>query len=153
MVFKVWLAVTLVFVIVLLVFRVYRADVIAKAMFALWYGMAIATLWVIWFLASQGQEGLALFAVVNVLIVCAFVVLGRIYRADLTSNILAALLVLLLDGVDLWCAWRIHDPMAAMDEALAILRLLLLIGSAALLVWRIAVLVCRRTPKNGETER
>ena len=152
MILKVWLAVTLFFVVVLLASKAYRADISTKAMLALWYGMAIVTLWVIWFSASRGKDGLSLFAFVNILVICAFVALGRIYRADVLSNIQAALLVLLLDGIDLWCAWRINDPMAAMNEALAILRLLLLAGSTALLVWRIASLMGKRTPKDDKDE-
>ena len=136
MVLKAWLAVTLFFVFVLLASRTHGASMHNKAMLALWYGLAIVTLWVAWFSASRGKYGLSLF----------------VYRADTTSNIQAVLLVLLLDGIDLWCAWRIDDPMEAANEALAILRLLIMAGWVALLVWRIAILVGARSSKDDKTD-
>ena len=149
---KAWLAVTLFFVFVLLASRTHGASMHNKAMLALWYGLAIVTLWVAWFSASRGKYGLSLFVGINILLICAFVALGRIYRADTTSNIQAVLLVLLLDGIDLWCAWRIDDPMEAANEALAMLRLLIMAGWVALLVWRIAILVRARSSKDDKTD-
>ena len=145
-IFEAWLAVTFVFVLVLLVGKAYRADTLTKAMLALWYDLAVITLGIIWLLINSGKDGLAIYVVVNVLLVLCFVVLGRIHRADVKSNVFAALIVLLLDGIDLWCALSIDDPLTAADEALGITRFLLLAGSAALLVWRIALLVRARTP-------
>ena len=150
MVFKAWLAVTFVFVLVLLVDKVYKADALTKAMLALWYDLAVITLGIIWFMVNSGKDVLAIYVAVNILLIFCFVVLGRIHRADVKSNIFAALIVLLLDGIDLWCAWSTDDPMRAMNEALAITRFLLLAGSAALLVWRIALLVRTRTPKEDK---
>ena len=58
-IFTAWLAVTFVFVLVLLVGKVYKADALTKAMLALWYDLEVITLGIIWFMVNSGKDVLA----------------------------------------------------------------------------------------------